>query len=298
MSSVSNLPRLSGSGEIVSAVAPIGVFDSGLGGLTVVRQMQALLPYERVVYVADQAHVPYGGRELGEVCGFACGISEALLRMGCKAIVMACNISSATGLKHVQAEHPHVPILGVIAPGASEAVQHTRNGRVGVLATEGTVQTNAYTRTLRALNPDLMVAEIACSRFVPLVEAGQENTLDALDAAQTYMAPLLAAGVDTVVLGCTHYPFLLSVLGQAAPAIRFVDPAPATCRALQALLEARSLSAPPFVPRHLLTTTGDPTAYTRQLTRFLPDATHTADIGAASWQHSILEINHPLRGQC
>ncbi len=295
MSSVSNLPRLSGSEEMLSAAAPIGVFDSGLGGLTVVRQMQALLPHERIVYVADQAHVPYGGRELNEVCGFACGISEALLRMGCKAIVMACNISSATGLKHVQAEHPRVPILGVIAPGASEAVQQTRNGRIGVLATEGTVQTNAYTRTLRALNPYLMIAEVACPRFVPLVEASQENTPDALDAAQTYMAPLLAAGVDTVVLGCTHYPFLQSVLGKAAPAIRFVDPALATCRALQSLLEARNLSAPPSTPRHLLTTTGDVFGYARQLTRFLPNAAHTADIGAASWQQGVLEINHPLR---
>ena len=290
MSSVSNLPPMSGSGETLSASAPIGVFDSGLGGLTVVRQMQGLLPHERIVYVADQAHVPYGGRELSEVCGFACGISEALLRIGCKAIVMACNISSATGLKHVQAEHPHVPVLGVIAPGASEAVQHTSNGRIGVLATVGTVQTNAYTRTLRALNPDLMVVEIACPRFVPLIEAEQENTPDALDAAHTYLAPLLAAGVDTVVLGCTHYPFLMSVLRQAAPAVRFVDPALATCHALQTLLEARSLSAPSSTPRHLLTTTGDPAAYARQLTRFLPDAAQTADIGAASWQHGILEI--------
>ena len=118
--------------------ASLGVFDSGVGGLSVVRRLCALLPHERILYVADQAHVPYGGRELGQVCGFACGISEALLSAGCKALVMACNISSATALPVVQSEVPHLPVIGVILPGAQAAAKQTRSGRIGVLATAGT----------------------------------------------------------------------------------------------------------------------------------------------------------------
>ena len=300
MKSVADMPTLTAAiekadAEKADACAPIGLFDSGLGGLTVARQMQAVLPYERMVYVADQAHVPYGGRELGEVCGFACGISEALLRMGCKAVVMACNISSATALRHVQAEHPHVPVLGMIEPGAKQAAQTTRNGRIGVLATAGTVQTGAYTRALRAQNPDLIILEVACPALVPLVESEQENTPMALDAAHSYLAPMLAADVDTVVLGCTHYPFLLPSLEQAAPAIRFVDPALAVCREMQALLAEHNLSAPPSTPRHLLTTTGDTIAYAHQLTRFLPHAAQTADIAPAHWHGGTLGIHRETR---
>ena len=274
----------------LSSSAPIGVFDSGLGGLTVVRQLQAALPNERIVYVADQAHVPYGGRELTQVCGFACGISEALLHFGCKAIVMACNISSATGLKHVQAAHPNIPVLGVIEPGAKAAVAVTQNGRVGVLATEGTVRSGAYTRGLHTLNAELQVTEIACPDFVPLVEAGQVNTLVAEEAARRYLAPLQAAQADTIVLGCTHYPFLLPVLNRLAPGITFIDPALATCRELAALLDAHGLNAPPNTPAHLLTTTGDADTFACQLTRFLPNSADAATAAAAHWQNDLLHL--------
>ncbi len=271
--------------------AAIGVFDSGVGGLSVVRRLRDRLPYERILYVADQAHVPYGGRELREVCGFACGISEALLTEGCKAIVMACNISSATALPVLQAEMPHLPILGVILPGAQAAAARTQNGRVGVLATAGTVKSGAYTRALRGIAPALQVTEVACPAFVPLVEAGQEASPAATAAAQEYLAPLRAAGVDTVILGCTHYPFLLPVLTSLAPEWDFVDPAEQTARDLADRLAACRLLAPPrTTPRHLLTTTGDPAEFAALLPRFLPDASQIADVDAARWENGALHL--------
>jgi len=277
------------------AAAPIGVFDSGLGGLTVVRRLQEVLPHERIVYLADQAHVPYGGRELSEVCGFACGISAALLDYGCKAIVMACNISSATALPVVQSEHSGVPLLGVILPGAQAAIAQTRNGRIGVLATAGTVKSGAYTRALHRLDPETQVTEVACPAFVPLVEAGELDTPAAFAAARDYLAPLQTAGADTAILGCTHYPFLLPTLRALAPELRFVDPAEQTACALAERLSQARLLAPATIgndspPRHRLATTGDAIAFAAQLRRFLPDAAQTADIVPARWRSGTLHL--------
>ena len=259
--------------HMISHSAPIGVFDSGVGGLTVARRVLELLPDERIVYVADQAHVPYGGRELDEVRGFASAISSALFLHGCKAVVMACNISSAVALASVRALHPERMVLGVIEPGACRAAHATKNGRIGVLATAGTVQSGAYSRALRGLDGSLTVVEVACPDFVPLVEAGEEASEAARRAAEEYLAPLQRAGVDTVILGCTHYPFLLDALRSVWNAPAFVDPAEQTSRELAELLASASLlAAPPSSPhaRHRLTTTGDPAAFRRHVSRFLP----------------------------
>lgn len=271
--------------------APIGVFDSGLGGLTVARQIRTFLPNEPILYLADQAHVPYGGRELSQVCGFACGISEALLRQGCKALVMACNISSATALRVVQSEHPNVPILGVILPGAQAAAHRTRNGRVGILATEGTVKSGAYTRALHALDPALHVTEVGCPAFVPLVESGRESSLDAESAARLYISELIAADVDTVVLGCTHYPFLLPVLTAAAPHLAFVDPAQQTVQDLKSLLQQADLLAPnDHAPHHRLSTTGNAADFAAQSLRFLESEELTAEFVPAQWHQGTLRF--------
>lgn len=271
--------------------APIGVFDSGLGGLTVVHQMTRLMPNERILFVADQAHVPYGGRDLAEVRGFACGISNGLLGAGCKAVVMACNISSATALKEVQEDHPDTLALGVIAPGARAAVRKTATGRVGVLATLGTVKSAAYTRTLHRLAPDLFVQEIACPDFVPLVEAGQIDTPEALSAATTYLKPLLDAGTDTVVLGCTHYPFLLPVLQKVAPRVCFVDPAEQTVLELAREMETRGLATTRSEPASLrLITTGDPGRFAETLHRFLPHSADLLQIASAQWRAEQLPL--------
>lgn len=253
----------------------IGVFDSGLGGLTVVRLLMERLPDTPLLYLADQAHVPYGGRELGEVKGFAQGISRALIGAGCRAVVMACNISSAVALDAVRAEHPDIPVLGVLQPGAEAAIERTRCGRIGVLATAGTVRSGAYTRALHALDPRIQVTEVACPAFVPLVEAAQERSPEALAAARDYLSPLQDAGVDVAVLGCTHYPFLLPVLREARPDLLFLDPAEQTVCTLKSYLAA-------LPPRDLLPsppsflTTGNPAAFQEQLRRFLPEAADAA----------------------
>ena len=274
--------------SLPNAYAPIGVFDSGVGGLSVVRRLRELLPNESLIYVADQAHVPYGGRELQEVEGFACGISAALIASGCKAIVMACNISSAVALDAVQALHPDVPVLGVIRPGAAAALQAVEEGRIGVLATEGTVRSGAYTATLQAICPNAQVTEVACPRFVPLIEAGRERTAEARAAVREYLAPLLAQEVETVVLGCTHYPFLLPLLQSEAPKTRFIDPAYQTTCALQDLLSERNLlcDAAPGVIRYLYTT-GDADSFNRACKRFLAKNEYCLTV-AASWKRQSL----------
>lgn len=273
--------------------APIGVFDSGVGGLTVARRILEYLPGERIVYVADQAHVPYGGRDLAEVRRFACGISAALVEAGCKAIVMACNISSAVALDAVRAEFSGLPVLGVIAPGAQAAAAHSVARRIGVLATTGTVKSGAYTRRLHALDQDFQVTEVACPAFVPLVEAGEENTDAAVLAAQEYLAPLRYADVDTIILGCTHYPFLLPVLQGVWNSPCYIDPAEHTALELKRLLCLADLTALPASgaePRHLLTTTGEVTSFREHLIRFLPDAAHSARIAAIPWQNDCLRF--------
>ena len=272
--------------------APIGVFDSGLGGLTVVRRVRELLPRERIVYVADQAHVPYGGRRLDEVRDFACAISEALLSAGCRTVVMACNISSAVALPVEQAWHPELPLLGMIQPGAEAAVIRTHNGRVGILATQGTVTSGAYTRALLALDAHLLVTEVACPAFVPLVEAGQEDSPEAEAAARIYLAPLLAADVDTVVLGCTHYPFLLPLLHRLRPNMLFLDPAEETVARLSRTLICREVaSASAISAPHQLFTTGDLPAFRAQLRRFLPEVTDGITIAKATWDQGDLRLD-------
>jgi glutamate racemase len=273
--------------------APIGVFDSGVGGLTVARRILQLLPDERIVYVADQAHVPYGGRELSEVRGFAGGISAALFDHGCKAVVMACNISSAVALEDVRAAHPDRTVLGMIAPGACRAARTTKNGRIGVLATAGTVQSGAYSRALHSLNAALTVVEVACPAFVPLVEAGEEASEAALRASEEYLAPIRRIGADTIILGCTHYPFLLGALTSVWSGPVYVDPAEQTSRELAEQLASTvpaARTSDPSEARHLLTTTGDPAAFERHLHRFLPEALPASRLAPAVWQQGRLTL--------
>ncbi len=273
--------------------AAIGIFDSGIGGLTVARRILGCMPNERIVYVADQAHVPYGGRELDEVRSFACGISAALFRYGCKAVVMACNISSAVALDDVRRAYPDSPVLGVIAPGACRAARTTKNGRIGVLATAGTVRSGAYSRALFSLNPELTVVEVACPKFVPLVEAGEEASELAQASAADYLEPIREVQADTVILGCTHYPFLLSALQGVWDAPIYIDPAEQASRELAEQLASASLLA--LSPgneslSHLLATTGDPSSFRAHLHRFLPDAAASSTVIRLSWRHSSLSL--------
>jgi glutamate racemase len=236
-----------------------------------------------VLFVADQAHVPYGGRPLAEVAGFARGISDALISQ-VDSIVMACNISTATALDSVSARYQNSPIFGVVAPGARAAIDFTTSRSIGVLATHGTVQSGAYTRALKGLIKDVLVTEVACPDFVPLIESEKTDSVEALNAANKYLAPILHSGADAVILGCTHYPFLLPTLRKAAPHLHFVDPAEQTVCELSRILTIRN--SKPFStvqPVHRFYTTGDPRVFEQQVGFFMPALSPGFVLKQANW---------------
>lgn len=213
--------------------APIGIFDSGLGGLSVAAEVMKVLPHERIIYFADNAHVPYGERPLEEIREFALEISEFLVGEGARAVVMACNMSSAVAVDAARLRLPGIPVLGVIEPGAAAAVRASAGQPIGVLATTGTVKSGAYPRAIHEINAGVDVFQQACPRFVPLVESGMAESEEAEAAATEYVAPLVESGCRTLVLGCTHYPFLRKAIASAAgPGVVIVDPAEETARDL------------------------------------------------------------------
>ncbi|MGH8163944.1 MAG: glutamate racemase, partial [Rhodanobacteraceae bacterium] len=191
----------------------IGVFDSGIGGLTVVSALRALLPNESIYYLGDTARVPYGGKSAATVERYSLEITEMLLEENCKTIVIACNTSSALALPRLEERSP-VPVTGVIRPGAEAAVAATRSGHIGVIGTRATIQSGAYERAIEAIDPALRVTARACPLFVPLIEEGwlESGVTDAV--VRQYLAPMIDEGVDTLVLGCTHYPLLRPAIGR------------------------------------------------------------------------------------
>lgn len=203
----------------------IGVFDSGLGGLSVARALLAREPSASIIYFADIHHVPYGDRPLEEVKTFALAIVDYLLAQGTGAILMGCNISSAVALDEARLRHPGVPIAGVIEAGARAALRDGAE-RVAVLATAGTVRSGGYVRAISRIAPDTQVVQTACPEFVPLIEAGELDGPHVREAVSLRLAPGLQRGIAAFILGCTHYPFLLPVMRSVAPeGVRFVDPA-------------------------------------------------------------------------
>ncbi|MEO1229093.1 MAG: glutamate racemase [Myxococcota bacterium] len=252
--------------------APIALFDSGVGGLTVLQALAQLLPAERFFYIADQVHVPYGGRPLDEIRGFARGLTRHAFARGAKAVVMACNVSSATYAAEAAISYGEDRVLGVVEPGAQAAAQATRTGRIGVLATAGTVASGAYPEALARARAQLEVRSVACPRFVPLIEAGKLDGPEAEDAVQEAVAPLLD-WADTLVLGCTHYPFLLPLLRRLAPDLKTIDPAEATARVVAAQLGDRAARLEGAAPEHVLHTTGNPEVLEAQAASMLESST-------------------------
>lgn len=227
----------------MNADAPIGVFDSGIGGLTVLRAIQALLPHERVVYLGDTARLPYGAKSPETVTRYAAQATRALMRYDVKMVVIACNTASAVALPVVRAALDPVPVIGVVEPGARAAVAASSSGRIGVLATEGTVRGGAYARAIHALKPAAHVAQVACPLFVALAEEGwTEGEVPRL-AAERYVQPLVSReGVDTLVLGCTHFPLLAAAISAAAgPSVTLVDSAETTALEVRSALSSRGL---------------------------------------------------------
>jgi glutamate racemase len=224
---------------------PIGVFDSGIGGLTVAAALQNLLPSENIFYLGDTARVPYGGKSRRTVERYSIEIGGLLLAERAKIIVVACNTASALAVPRMK-EMFKVPVQGVVAPGAAAAVASTKNKTVGVIGTRATIASGAYEHAINSLDADIRVISVACPLLVPLIEEGMfEDKVTDLMLAR-YLAPLLSAGIDTLVLGCTHYPLLREAIARTAgPGVTLVDSAENCALAVKALLEKNTLNAPP-----------------------------------------------------
>lgn len=221
----------------------IGVFDSGVGGLTVLREMRSQLPYESVVYFGDTARVPYGNRSKQEILRFVREIITWMMQQAVKMVIMACNTSSALVLEEVRSEFP-IPILGIILPGARAAV---KNGRqIGVISTQATAASNAYRRAVLEIDPTAQVWQVGCQAFVPLIEGDRIHDPYTLAVAKRYVQPLLEKGIDTLVYGCTHYPHLAPVFRHfVPPSITLVDPAKHLAAAAAQELKILRLNRPP-----------------------------------------------------
>ena len=256
------------------ADAPIGIFDSGYGGLTVARAVLDQLPHEPVVYLADTARQPYGPRPIAQTREFALECLDRLVERGVKALVIACNTASAAVL-HDARERYDVPVIEVIRPAVRRAAAATRNDRVGVISTRGTHQSGAYTDAFAAA-PHVQVSSQPCPRFVEFVEAGTTSGPELLGVAREYLAPVQGRGVDTLILGCTHYPLLTGVISYVmGDGVTLVSSAEETAKDVFRLLADADALRPDHLPEpeHEWLTTGDPDEFARLARRFLgPEA--------------------------
>jgi glutamate racemase len=250
--------------------APIGVFDSGIGGLTVARELMRQLPNESILYFGDTARVPYGPKSPETVRRYSHEITSFLRDEGVKAVVVACNTATAHALPMLRGELP-CPVVGVVEPGARAAVRASTNGEIGVIGTVGTVNSGAYERAILALAPHAHVRAHACPLFVPLVEEGWTDHQATHLVAEEYLQPLVASHVDTLVLGCTHYPLLKSVIGEVVGRnVRLIDSAEETAAETGRLLAERGLCAEPGAKvRHRFVASDAPDHFSRMASRFL-----------------------------
>lgn len=248
---------------------PLGIFDSGVGGLTVVRAVLDLLPNEPVIYFGDTARSPYGPRPLTEIREFGREIAAYLLSRDVKMLVVACNSIEVAAIRDLT-EEAHVPVSGVIEPGVRAAVRATRNGRVGVIGTEATIATGEYERAAREGDPGVELLSQACPAFVPHVERGDTTSEELLAIAREYLAPLRAAEVDTLILGCTHYPLLSGLLSHVmGPGVVLVSSAEESARDVYGTLLREGLLREDADPRHEFLCSGDPESFRTLGARFL-----------------------------
>jgi glutamate racemase len=273
--------RLSlGNVTLADTDAPIGVFDSGVGGLTVARAILDQLPNESILYVGDTAHSPYGPKPIAEVRAYALEVLDDLVAQGVKALVIACNTASAAMLRDARERYTAasgIPVVEVIQPAVRAAVRATRNGRVGVIGTAGTIQSRAYDDAFAAAD-DLRLFSAACPRFVEFVESGVTSGDEVLRVAADYLHPLRDAGIDTLVLGCTHYPLMSAAIQYViGPDVRLVSSADETASDVYRTLVSHGLERTSAQsPEHRFESTGDDERAFRALAhRFLgPEVRH------------------------
>ncbi len=229
---------------------PVGVFDSGLGGLSAVREIRSLLPSEDLIYFGDTGRVPYGTRSRETICRYAAqDIRFLLSHADCKAVVVACGTVSANALDMLR-ENNDIPIIGVIDPAVEAAARATKNGNIGIIATPSTIASGAYERALLAQNPEFRVTSQACALFVPLVENGFIDADDPIPrlTAERYLAPIRESGADTLILGCTHYPLLSAVISAVLPDVTLIDTGYEAAQSLAKLLSEREMQTPSTSP--------------------------------------------------
>jgi glutamate racemase len=250
--------------------APVGVFDSGIGGLTVAHEVIRQLPHESIIYFGDTARVPYGPKSPDTVRRYSREIAGFLREQGVKSIVIACNTATAHALG-VLRDEMDMPVIGVVEPGARAAVAATKSGHIGVIGTVGTIKSGAYERAIRNLNPDILVTPRACPLFVPMVEEGWTEHEATRLVAREYLEPMLAAEIDTLVLGCTHYPLLKPLLRDVlGDDVRLIDSAEETAAETARTLEKARLSADASAePVYRFIASDDPLQFLQLGQRFL-----------------------------
>ena len=259
--------------------APIGIFDSGIGGLTVARAIYHRLPGESTIYFGDTARVPYGPKSPDTVRRYSLEILHWLVGQGVKLVVVACNTSTAHALEALRNESP-VPVIGVIEPGATAAVSATHGGPIGVIGTAGTIASNAYAKAIHALEPGARVEQVACPLFVPLVEEGWFEHPAAQLIAEEYLGSLRDGGVDALVLGCTHYPLLKPLLGRVmGSGVNLIDSAEETARVVASALERNQLAMPAGSPvSHRFVVSDDEARFRLVGSRFIGERLGKAEV--------------------
>ena len=260
----------------------VGVFDSGVGGLSVLREIRSSLPAQPVLYFADQANVPYGIRQLEEVRTFARGISRYLLELGAEVIVVACNTASVAALHTLREEFSPIPFVGM-EPAVKPAVEQSQTGRVGVLATEATFHTSMYASVVERFAQGVTLYEDPCPGLVAQVEIGDLTSAATRQILERALLPMMDKGVDTIVMGCTHYPFVIPLIKEiVGEEVRVIDPAPAIARQVRRVLEANNLLASGIrsaSPRFI--TSGDPSNF-QEMLRLLLSQEHRVE--GVFWQ--------------
>lgn len=263
---------------------PIGIFDSGVGGLTVLKEIRERLPLEPTIYIADLLHFPYGPRYQEEVRGFAVDIIRYLESRDVKLVVIACNTATAAALNHAR-ELFELPIIGVISPGAQAAVEATKNNRIGVISTEGTMRSQEYLHAIKELDPMVGVYQKACPELVEIVEAGQADSPRAETVLRRDLADIVQLGADTLVLGCTHYPLLKPAIGRLYPGcFEMVDSATTTAAKVERHLEHSRLRADGDVPRHEVLVTAVPQRFDEIAANLFGEAIEAEEVRI--WQES------------
>jgi glutamate racemase len=265
---------------------PIGVFDSGVGGLSVWREIVRQLPHESTIYFADQAHVPYGPRSQDQIRRFCDAITRFQLDCGCKAVVVACNTASAAALKYLRDTFPRVPIIGM-EPAVKPAAASTRTGVVGIMATPATFQGRLFQATAGRFASGIRLVNQVCEGLAEVVEAGQLDGAETEALLRGFLAPILAANADTIVLACTHYPFVIEPIRRiAGEDVNVIDPAPAIARHLANVLEGWGLAAPPDASaQHRFFTTGNAAGFAAALLRLTGER---GEVGEVRWREDAI----------